>query len=622
MKKKRIFSFLAVMLLLISLLGGCKTEESAEPVLPAEGQQQPEETVPSQQWKDISLAIYPVDLQFTECAEVTFSADVQIPPPADTSPALPEGTAPTEETVPETGTAPDGSVTIQEKNASQVQNNEGNDIGDPSVIQEPASSSGIMVFRNKKTDMATGTTVYHIQVQKQDGDGITILTGLLRPDEGVEWDEGEAPVDSNVLLKKKLTDVLLGELQWIPCAQAEVYAYNQNLTKCNLSGRNAIYANADYTVFQVQSYDEEGLLYSVAELSQSSAKLLLEKRINPIPWSDDIYPVMHLSVPVESENEEPDISNLIDTYESQIADLQLETAQSRNYAVILIGALLLLAVTNVASLVCLFRRKKRRSKQKAKRGTTEPIHADTGNVRGFGTVHNIGSRSGQQDSFDVINCPAGMLAVVADGMGGLTDGDKVSQKIVATMRADSVRIRPGQTDKVLCQMVAHANQEVNRMLGTARQYKCGSTLLAVLVENNTMQWITVGDSRIYLYRGGSLIQINREHIYSAELLERAINGKISFAEALRDPQADRLSSFVGMGELKHVDICMNRLKLCRGDRILLMSDGVFNTLSNEEIAGVIQSASDAAGAAAQLEQKVLQKNSPNQDNFTCVILEV
>ena len=146
--------------------------------------------------------------------------------------------------------------------------------------------------------------------------------------------------------------------------------------------------------------------------------------------------------------------------------------------------------------------------------------------------------------------------------------------------------------------------------------------MKLLVEKGYMQWIAVGDSRIYLYRGGSLIQVNREHIYEAELLEQAINGRISFANAARDPQANRLSSFIGMGELKHVDICLERIKLQQGDRILLMSDGVFNTLSNAEIASVIRHSDDATVAAANLEQRVLQKAAANQDNFTCVILDI
>ena len=67
---------------------------------------------------------------------------------------------------------------------------------------------------------------------------------------------------------------------------------------------------------------------------------------------------------------------------------------------------------------------------------------------------------------------------------------------------------------------------------------------------------------------------------------------------------------------------MERIKLQQGDRILLMSDGVFNTLSNAEIAGVIRGSADAADAARNMEQRVLHKGAPNQDNFTCVILEI
>ena len=53
-----------------------------------------------------------------------------------------------------------------------------------------------------------------------------------------------------------------------------------------------------------------------------------------------------------------------------------------------------------------------------------------------------------------------------------------------------------------------------------------------------------------------------------------------------------------------------------------MSDGVFNTLSEDEIAETIKTSANASNAASVLEEKVLKKNAPNQDNFSCVILEV
>lgn len=241
-------------------------------------------------------------------------------------------------------------------------------------------------------------------------------------------------------------------------------------------------------------------------------------------------------------------------------------------------------------------------------------------VQSVGRLHHIGMRKNQQDSFGVTQTGSGMLAVVADGMGGLADGEKVSQRIVQTMIADASRISPGQSDGVLYHMAAHANTEVSQMLGREKLYQSGSTLIAVLAERESFQWVSIGDSRIYLYRGGALLQINREHIYETELLEKAANHEITFAEARRHAKRKSLTSFIGMGELKHMDGSMRPVRTQRGDRILLMSDGVFNTLTEDQIAAVLKQYSRAEEAAAALERAVLAAENPRQDNFTAIII--
>lgn len=245
-----------------------------------------------------------------------------------------------------------------------------------------------------------------------------------------------------------------------------------------------------------------------------------------------------------------------------------------------------------------------------------------GSAGTVGKLHNIGMRSSQQDSLGVTGYSGGLFAVVADGMGGLSDGDKVSQKVVLTMLQDAVKLSGGKTAGMLWQMTAHVNREVNHMLGAANQYKSGSTLIAVLVENGSFQWISVGDSRIYLYRQGQLLQMNREHVYEVDLRHKAVNGLVSFAEAAADPQKKHIASFIGMGELKYVDSCMRPAPTCAGDRLLLMSDGVFNTLSEEEIRAVLLRGENAENTAAILEEQVLARRNPKQDNFTAVILDL
>ena len=237
----------------------------------------------------------------------------------------------------------------------------------------------------------------------------------------------------------------------------------------------------------------------------------------------------------------------------------------------------------------------------------------------IGKLHHIGKRQSQQDSFGTVTLADGsILSVVADGMGGLADGDKVSQKIVYTMLTQAGAVLQEGALTPLYQLVGFANAAVNADSEIAVQ--SGSTLLAVWQRQNQFQWIAVGDSRIYLYRAGSLIQMNSEHIYQKELLLSAVNGEMSYEAACMDKQAACLVSYIGMGNLRHIDGSLRDVALEPGDRILLMSDGVFNTLSEQEIAEILMRAGAVEKAAEVMQEEILKKNRMSQDNFTAVIL--
>lgn len=238
----------------------------------------------------------------------------------------------------------------------------------------------------------------------------------------------------------------------------------------------------------------------------------------------------------------------------------------------------------------------------------------------IGKLHNIGARPGQQDSFGTALIPGGVLAVVADGMGGLADGDKVSQTIVRTMLADAAQLGRGNNHQKLYTLAAHANQAVLSMLGPSRRYQSGSTLISVLIQEGWLQWLSIGDSRIYLYRAGRLFQLNREHVLEQEMLVDIVNNRRTLSQVYQNGKRKGLTSFIGMGELKYVDASPRPMRLQVGDKVLLMSDGVFNTLSETEIEAILTNKPDVVQAAAVLEQSVLARNNPKQDNFTAVLL--
>ena len=238
-----------------------------------------------------------------------------------------------------------------------------------------------------------------------------------------------------------------------------------------------------------------------------------------------------------------------------------------------------------------------------------------------GSVHGIGRRSSQQDSFGFAEKEGEFLAVVADGMGGLAEGDRVSQQVVVTMLSGFDRssgdIAP---DVLLYDLVDQAASVVNEDLGPDKIGRCGSTLVTVYIRGNLLYFISVGDSHIYVWRDGNTYQLNQDHNYAAVLDERARRGEISEEEAMRDPQRAALTSYIGMGELELIDQNLDALPLLPGDRILLMSDGIFGTVSDTELGQILTLNLEESCRA--LDMAVQSANRSNQDNYTCILLEV
>ena len=178
---------------------------------------------------------------------------------------------------------------------------------------------------------------------------------------------------------------------------------------------------------------------------------------------------------------------------------------------------------------------------------------------------------------------------------------------------------PGDGQLALLELLQKANLAVNRLLGAENLSKSGSTLAAALIRGGRFHWLSVGDSRIVLLRGGALIQLNREHIYKNELLLSAVNGQESFASALSRPKAAGLTSYLGMGRLKHVDIPAAPVEVLPGDVFVLMSDGVYNALDERELISALSR--PAHSAADEIKRAVTAKGYRTQDNFTAVIIE-
>jgi serine/threonine protein phosphatase PrpC len=252
--------------------------------------------------------------------------------------------------------------------------------------------------------------------------------------------------------------------------------------------------------------------------------------------------------------------------------------------------------------------------------SAEPAGIQAANIQG------VGSRESQQDSFgvtDITNTRRGVFAVVADGMGGAANGAEISRIVTSHMlRAfQSAQSEANDPAALLLRMVSGAQDEARAYIERQGNQTSGSTVVAVIVKEGGFHFISVGDSRVCLLRGGALVQLNREHTCASELDERAARGEISLEAARNDPQRGALTSYIGLEGQLQIDSNHKPIPILSGDRLLLMSDGVFGTLTDAELA-------EAAGtvnvyeAGAAIERAVLAKQRPNQDNFTAILLEL
>ena len=237
------------------------------------------------------------------------------------------------------------------------------------------------------------------------------------------------------------------------------------------------------------------------------------------------------------------------------------------------------------------------------------------------SLHELGDRTDQQDAFCLAGLEApegGVLAAVADGMGGLVDSGQVSRALTHALSGSFAPGRETPPARQLQLLLRQALEQVET-LRKGQTAQSGSTLVMGLIREGGLSWMSVGDSRIYLWRGGGMIQLNRDHDFSHDLTLLALQGDMTLAEADQDPRRENLTSFIGRGFPRKVEWNPEPVTLLPGDKVVLMSDGVYRALSQQEMAQCLRG--DVSKAARTLREAVTEKGLPQQDNFTAVILE-
>jgi protein phosphatase len=233
-----------------------------------------------------------------------------------------------------------------------------------------------------------------------------------------------------------------------------------------------------------------------------------------------------------------------------------------------------------------------------------------------------GSRTRQEDDYGVFELPpeleAGdLLLVLADGMGGEQGGARASalavRGFVELYDAASAAAIPERLEQTLARVNERMARDVASDPHELRGMGC--TLLAVVLAEEGLYWISVGDSPLWLWRRGRLHRLNQDHAYRSILAYQVINGEISAADAARHPDRNALISAVTGAELDLVDLPRQAYPLKPDDQILLASDGLL-TLGEKEIAAVLGRARAGDHPCSRLLAAVAERCNLRQDNVT------
>ena len=212
------------------------------------------------------------------------------------------------------------------------------------------------------------------------------------------------------------------------------------------------------------------------------------------------------------------------------------------------------------------------------------------------------------------------LFAVADGMGGYAAGEIASRSILKAFEAatHSLRHQQGEQNihKVLVEAFDKANTHVFKMAVSNDKYTgMGTTMTALyLPGDGTAYCCHVGDSRLYTYREGNLVQVTRDHTYVADL---QASGEITEEEAFIHPQRHVLMKALGVEESVRADSL--HFKLLPDDRLLLCSDGLSDMLRQQEILDLM-GGEDINSVADQLLERSLCNGG--RDNVSFILIDL
>jgi PPM family protein phosphatase len=183
--------------------------------------------------------------------------------------------------------------------------------------------------------------------------------------------------------------------------------------------------------------------------------------------------------------------------------------------------------------------------------------------------------------------------------------------------------RPTRAARVVAGLEAANGAIAHTVAGNAALASMGSTLIACVLSADGLEWLSVGDSPLYLVRRAEIVKLNADHSMSPILDQMVADGRMTRAAADADNRRHMLRSAITGEEIELIDVSRAPLALAAGDVVILASDGI-ETLAEAVIADMTNAALAGGDRAQTLADRLIEaidnRRRPHQDNASVIVV--
>lgn len=236
-----------------------------------------------------------------------------------------------------------------------------------------------------------------------------------------------------------------------------------------------------------------------------------------------------------------------------------------------------------------------------------------------GIAQTTGSRQVQADIAQAWEGRAGMMAVLADGIGSENTGTVCAQVAVDTI-LDRFEPYHELNDPVYFFKTAflEASRRIQRTIGERRG---GASVGTVFLDCSYLYYAVAGDIRVAVLRGGEIIPLSKGQTLDVLAAQAYEDGKLSRQDTLWSMEEKRVWNYLGQDGFHEIEVCEQPVLLKQGDKILLMSKGIFEEISWREIEDILIDAADPQELAERIVSVAEQKDNPQRDNGSVILIQ-